>query len=265
MTTQTRNRAVSVLTLGHAAPLPAERDHILAGRRRGYRATRGPTSGAWCGQGVPAYTSTPQQGHTVLIVNGGENWREIRNGFIMRFSQWVSGRGAGGHRTAVSHRRPGQTGKTPFRGEGRAVWTFGERFLHWYTAVIFIIMALTGLSLLLGRMALIPIFGHPVVAGWLGRRRCCTIIAGRSSSSGSSWNSSSGSGTTSPRSSIWSGSNVWAASSAAGRDPMRRRSTRARRHGSGSCSSSASAWGSPASCSIFPSGARPASPCRSPM
>jgi hypothetical protein len=39
--------------------------------------------------GIPAYTSTPMQGHTVLIVNGGENWREIRNGLIMRGSQGI--------------------------------------------------------------------------------------------------------------------------------------------------------------------------------
>ena len=46
-------------------------------------------------------------------------------------------------------------------------YTFGERLLHWYTAVLFITMALTGLSILLGRVALIPIFGHAVVSGYL--------------------------------------------------------------------------------------------------
>ena len=68
-----------------------------------------------------------------------------------------------------------------------------------------------------------------------------------------------------PGSSIWSGSNDMGGLLGGGPRPHTERSTRARRHGSGSCSSSESAWGSPASCSISPSGARPASPCRSPM
>ena len=102
-----------------------------------------------------------------MIVNGGENWREIRNGLIMRFSQWVPGLVlaviallyliVGGDKL-----------EKPRSGVKIERWTFGERFLHWYTAVMFIIMALTGLSLLLGRVALIPIFGHPVMSGWLG-------------------------------------------------------------------------------------------------
>jgi formate dehydrogenase subunit gamma len=46
-------------------------------------------------------------------------------------------------------------------------FTLGERVLHWYTALLFTTMAVTGLSLLLGRVALIPIFGHPLVSGYL--------------------------------------------------------------------------------------------------
>lgn len=128
-------------------------------------------------QGVPAYTSTPGQGHTVLIINGGENWREIRNGFIMRFSQWVPALVlaviallyliVGGDKL-----------EKPRSGVKVERWTFGERFLHWYTAVIFVTMAVTGLSLLLGRIALIPIFGHGFVSGWLGASKVVHNYAG---------------------------------------------------------------------------------------
>ena len=46
-------------------------------------------------------------------------------------------------------------------------YTLGERVLHWYTALLFVTMAITGLSLLLGRVLLIPIFGHWAVSGYL--------------------------------------------------------------------------------------------------
>jgi formate dehydrogenase subunit gamma len=117
-------------------------------------------------EGMPAYTSTPQQGHTVLIVNSGENWREIRNGFIMPLSQWM---------IVLALVAMGLFYKLvgPDRMEGPRSGTKIERFkrwervLHWYTAVIFIIMAVTGLSLLLGRIMLIPLFGHAADAVYL--------------------------------------------------------------------------------------------------
>jgi formate dehydrogenase subunit gamma len=85
----------------------------------------------------------------------------------MRFSQWVTG-----FVLAVIALLylivGGDKLEKPRSGVKIERWTFGERFLHWYTALMFIIMAITGLSLLLGRIALIPIFGHALMAGWLG-------------------------------------------------------------------------------------------------
>jgi formate dehydrogenase subunit gamma len=46
-------------------------------------------------------------------------------------------------------------------------YTRRDRILHWYTAVLFIVMAVTGLSLLLGRILLIPILGHSADSVWL--------------------------------------------------------------------------------------------------
>ena len=39
-------------------------------------------------------------------------------------------------------------------------WSAGTRRLHWLTAGLFVILAITGLSLLYGRAVLIPVFGH---------------------------------------------------------------------------------------------------------
>lgn len=117
-------------------------------------------------EGVPAYTSTPAQGHTILIQNGGENWREIRNGLIVRISPWIIILALIG--MAAFYLIVGQDKlEKPRSGVKIERYTFGERFLHWYTALLFIAMAITGLSLLLGRIVLIPVFGHWLFSGYL--------------------------------------------------------------------------------------------------
>jgi formate dehydrogenase subunit gamma len=94
-----------------------------------------------------------------LIQGSGQNWRELRNGPIATYGSWLIGltlavlalfylwRG----KVELAHPR---TGKTIER------WTVKERRMHWVTAGLFIILAVTGLSLLYGRMVLIPLFGH---------------------------------------------------------------------------------------------------------
>lgn len=117
-------------------------------------------------QGVPAYTSTPSQGHTILIQNGGENWREIRNGIVVRISPWIIILALTAMATFYVRVGPERLEK-PRSGVKIVRFTRGERIVHWYTALLFIIMAITGLSLLLGRMLLMPVFGHWLVSGYL--------------------------------------------------------------------------------------------------
>jgi formate dehydrogenase subunit gamma len=118
-------------------------------------------------QGTPGFTTVTTQGHKVLIQNGGENWREIRNGPLMRGSQWILGLALLG--VGLFYFLVGSDElEKPRSGVKIERFTLGERVLHWYTAVLFITMAITGLSLLLGRLFLIPVFGHPAVSGYLG-------------------------------------------------------------------------------------------------
>lgn len=113
----------------------------------GYVASRGP------------YTTN------VLIQNGGQNWRQIRNGPIANYAPWV---------LAVVVLLIGLyqifKGRVPLQHErsGRTVqrWSLGERVLHWYTATLFIILTITGLSLLFGRAVLIPVLGPAGFAAW---------------------------------------------------------------------------------------------------
>ncbi|MCK8514802.1 formate dehydrogenase subunit gamma [Methylonatrum kenyense] len=100
-----------------------------------------------------------------MIANIGENWRQVRTGPMTTIGGWfliavlvlislffaVVGR---------SRIEGGRSGMTVVR------WKGYERFLHWFTALSFIVLAITGLSLLFGRYVLIPIVGHSGFAGY---------------------------------------------------------------------------------------------------
>ena len=110
-------------------------------------------------EGSQGYTSASGPYTTnVLIQNGGQNWREVRNGPVSNYVPWI---------LAVSVLAIGifyfVVGPTRLehRPSGAKVerWSLPERVLHWYTASLFILMAITGLSLLFGRAILIPWLG----------------------------------------------------------------------------------------------------------
>jgi len=116
--------------------------------------------------GVPGFMTAPSGEHSILIQNNGENWREVRNGVIMRFSQIIPVAALlamGLFYAFVGKDRL----EKPRSGQMIERYTFGERVLHWYTAAAFIIMALTGLSILLGRLVFLPIFGHWIISWFL--------------------------------------------------------------------------------------------------
>lgn len=110
------------------------------------------------------YTAVVGPETNVLIQSRGETWREIRNGPVITLGaimvvgmiillaafQFTKG-GA-----KLEHR----TGRTVLR------WPMVDRVLHWYTAILFIILAITGLSLLWGRIVLIPILGKEGFAAY---------------------------------------------------------------------------------------------------
>lgn len=114
--------------------------------------------------GVKGFTTVQGQERDVLIQNGGQNWREIRNGLVASISPWV---------VAVVFFAIGAfyviKGKDRLeqRPSGQTVprWSLRERVLHWTTATLFVALALSGLSMLFGRRVLIPVFG-PVGFSW---------------------------------------------------------------------------------------------------
>lgn len=101
----------------------------------------------------------------VLIQSGGENYRQLRNGPISTYGPWVLGLtllGIG----AVFALTGGTSVEKPLSGKRVPRWNGFDRFIHWVMAILFITLAITGLSLLFGRAVLIPVMGPEGFAAW---------------------------------------------------------------------------------------------------
>lgn len=115
--------------------------------------------------GSTGYTAVHGPETNVLIQNGGENWRLLRNGPLKTYGVLLlSAMGLAillfALRVGRVRLARGRSGMTVPR------WTAFERALHWYTAILFILLALTGLSLLYGRHVLIPLMGKDAFAAY---------------------------------------------------------------------------------------------------
>ena len=115
-------------------------------------------------QGTEGYSAVPGAESGVLIQNGGENWRSIRNGpisflggsFIIAVLIALLAK----HIIKGKDKLDTRTGRTVSR------WSAFERVMHWYVAISFIVLAITGLSLIFGRTVLIPLLGKEGFAAW---------------------------------------------------------------------------------------------------
>jgi formate dehydrogenase subunit gamma len=117
-------------------------------------------------EGEAGTTTSASEGHKVLIQNGGQNWRQIRNGPIAGIAPWLLAAVAfaiGVFFVIVGRDRL----EEPRSGVMIPRFSLFDRVLHWYTAALFILLALTGLSMLFGRAVLIPLFGHGPFAAYL--------------------------------------------------------------------------------------------------
>lgn len=116
-------------------------------------------------EGQAGYSAVRGAETNELIQGSGENWRRLRNGPIAVYGGWLLVGTFVALLGFYMFRGPlrmahSLSGKTILR------WTLFERLLHWYTAVLFIILSLTGLSLLFGRSVLIPLLGPAVFAAY---------------------------------------------------------------------------------------------------
>ncbi len=109
-------------------------------------------------RGKQGTVSIPDKQAGQLIQSEGDSWRAIRNGPMVTWGGWAlfgtiallalfyAGRG----RIAIES---GRSGRTLER------FTDFERMSHWILAVSFIVLAITGLNMLYGKYAIMPIVG----------------------------------------------------------------------------------------------------------
>jgi formate dehydrogenase subunit gamma len=116
-------------------------------------------------EGVAGTSAVVGQETNVLIQNGGQNWRQLRNDVVARIGAWV----IVGLIVALALYHVltgGNKLDKPLSGQLVDRWSVADRVIHWFTAILFIILAITGLSLLWGRYVLIPLMGAEGFAAW---------------------------------------------------------------------------------------------------
>ena len=116
-------------------------------------------------RGEAGYSAVSGAESGVFINNGGQNWRQMRNGIIANYGGWAII--AALIALVLFYAIRGEI-KVESEKSGVTVprWRTWERAMHWYTAALFVILAITGLSLLFGRVVLIPVLGAKGFALW---------------------------------------------------------------------------------------------------
>ncbi len=101
----------------------------------------------------------------VLILDSGQNWRMLRQGPVTEYGTYIL-LGALGL-IVIFYLLFGRVridGGREFMTVER--WSLVDRALHWFTAILFIILSITGLSLLFGRYVLLPYIGRDAFAAY---------------------------------------------------------------------------------------------------
>ncbi len=120
------------------------------------------------GSGYSAVTGSDVNVESNTLYNiTGQNWRQIRNDLIANIGGWFLVVVVIAIVAFYALRGRVELDE-PKSGERVTRWSFLERMLHWYTAILFVILTITGLSLLFGRALLIPLFGPEGFALWAG-------------------------------------------------------------------------------------------------
>jgi formate dehydrogenase subunit gamma len=116
-------------------------------------------------EGQPHYTSLPGRETGVLVQSSGETWRQIRNGPVTFYGGWLVVVVA--LVIAAIYFALGPV-RLHDKATGRMIerFTLAERWIHWIMAISFVVLGLTGLTLLFGKHVLLPVIGYTLF-GWL--------------------------------------------------------------------------------------------------
>ena len=113
--------------------------------------------------GIQGNVSIPDQQAGVLVQSEGDNWRAWRNGPVTVSGAWIM-LGMVGLLALFFAIRGRIRVESGMSGETIERFNDLERFVHWLTAVCFIVLALTGLNMLYGKHVLLPVLGPEVFA-----------------------------------------------------------------------------------------------------
>ena len=100
--------------------------------------------------GVEGYSSVKGDGANVLVQSNGNEWRNFRNGPLTKILPWLI---VGMLGLLFLYHLFRCRNRLDVRPQGRKVkrWNGFERLVHWVTAISFIALAVTGLSMLVGK------------------------------------------------------------------------------------------------------------------
>jgi len=109
-------------------------------------------------QGQPYSISDPRTGPRVVIQSQGETWRSLRNGPISTYGGYLLMAAVIATLAFFLIR-----GRVKIAGgrSGRALSRFSttERVIHWYVASLFVLLGITGLIIMFGKIVLLPLLG----------------------------------------------------------------------------------------------------------
>ena len=116
-------------------------------------------------EGEAGYSSVTGPEAGVFINNGAQNWLQMRNNVITTYGGYVIIGALA--LIALFFLIRGKI-KIDAERSGLTVprWAGWERFMHWFTAIGFVILSITGLSMLFGRAVLIPLLGPSGFSAW---------------------------------------------------------------------------------------------------
>ncbi len=162
---------LAIVFMAFILPLGSYGLHFLGGEAIAQEAEAGsavnPRSNYWRAvrEGVSGYTAVSGQETGVLIAAGGTEWQALRDGPVATYVPWAIV--AMLVIVTLYHLIHGRN-KLDEPRSGRKVkrWSWFSRLVHWITAVSFIALAITGLSMLIGRTVLIPLLGKSGFALW---------------------------------------------------------------------------------------------------
>ena len=117
-------------------------------------------------EGVAGYSAVSGPGANILIERGGTDWQRLRDGPVADYLPWaivammvvllgfhlVFGRA--------------KLEDKPLSGRKILRWGWFDRLTHWTVAVSFVALAITGLSMLIGKTVLTPLLGKEGFATW---------------------------------------------------------------------------------------------------